>query len=141
MNRRNKPAAKKIDFEPKIPIEPVVPISETIQKEEPIEKNSIVEQPVMKGVFAPKTFSIPKNIPIGENEFIFNLPEFFFNAEYECKLVIFSDNSYGIKMDGKIYECDSLYMGDSMIVDLDDKARRVGNPEIILTGYPYSYTK
>lgn len=134
MNRRNKPVAKKLEFEPKIPLDFVneSEIKQEEQKEIKIPSND--QQQSMKGVFAPRTFAISKQIKIDDTNFIFNLPDYFQN---ECSLLIFDDNTFGIKMNGKIYECDGLSLGDSMVVDLDEKAKKVGTPDFILTAYSY----
>lgn len=140
MNRRNKPVPKKLDFEPNIPVEqPKEPVKEvpkldqSSQEEDVKPANSMPQSTHMKGFFAPKTFFTPKDINIATSKFVFNLPSSF----KDCSLVVFSDNSLGIKMDGKIYECDSSYIGDGLVVDIGEKARKVGAPDFVVTGYPY----
>ena len=133
MNRRNKPITKKLDFEPKIPTEEeVLPILKTEEQIAPKQPNQ--EPQVMKGAFAPRFFATSKEANLEQAEFLINLPDFF---QEECTLVVFNDNSFGVRMDGKIYECDGLFLGDTMVVEMDDKVRKIGTPDLALTVYPY----
>lgn len=125
--------AKKIDFEPRIPTEQeVLPIEKIEQI--PDQKPQESAQQAMKGVFAPRTFASGKEFNLNSNEFIMNLPDFFSG---DCTLVAFNDNTFGIRMNGIVYECDGLFQGDSMMIEMDDKVRKIGNPEFIMNAYPY----
>lgn len=137
MNNRSKPAAKKIIFEPKVP-----PVSQNIkieqpkpieQQETPQEKEITPTQSI-KGTFAPKSFATNREFNVDSHEFIMCLPE---DMTSDCSLIVFTDGSYGIRWKGEIYECDYSQLDDSILVDIDDKVKKIGNPEFILTGYSY----
>jgi hypothetical protein len=142
MNRRNKSAAKKIDFEPKIPTAQEIEQENIKQKaiqqinnEQKInveDSNNSSNGNVMKGIFAPKSFFNSKEFNSNISEFIFNLPDFFTG---DCSFVQFSDNSFAIKMGEQIFECDNIFIGDSMVVEMEDKIRKISNPEFILNVY------
>lgn len=140
MNARGKTPAKKIVFEPKIPEKtsesPVLsPEKSDISATNPVNSPQEVKpSQKMKGIYAPKTFSTPKDFNIETNQFLINLPD----SIEECSLVQFDDGSFGVKSNGKIFECDTAFINESLVVDLDEKAKKVGFPEFILTVYPYS---
>lgn len=129
MNRKPK-AQRKMEFEPKIPVgQPVIiqKPNETIEKDE----KEIVNK--MRGLLAPKTFSdtILQNADI--NMFMMHLPE----SLQACSLLVFDDGSYGLRKNGIVYECDSAIIGDGMAVEISDKVRKLGDVDLLMTGYEF----
>lgn len=139
MNRRNKPATKKIEFEPKIPI--AVPVNTNIVENKPINNtedniastNNITQS--MRGLFAPKSFSTSKTFNSRKNSFILNLPSFFTNDIANTSLVFFDDGSIGIRKNGIIYECDNSFLGDSIVVEINEKVKKIDNADFIVSAY------
>lgn len=144
MNRRNRGNVKKIEFEPKIP-QSAPDIEKQIQEEIKNIKVSEYDKPSttaqsekelvqqMKGLFAPKTFQKNKEFNFERDSFVLNLPNTFEN----CSLLVFEDNSLGIKMDGVIYEVDYSYIGDGSIVEVSDSIKKLNSCDFILTAYNF----
>ncbi|ELA40890.1 uncharacterized protein VICG_02070 [Vittaforma corneae ATCC 50505] len=139
----NQRAKKKIVFEPKIPAElpPKAPANtkyEEKTKEQPQEKE--IAQP-MKGMYAPKTFSSTKEFKMEAHEFILNgniMNDSDIAGDSTLSLVQFSDGSFGIKCEDRVFECDCSFLGDTICVEVDEKVKKVGSPEFIMTVYPNS---
>lgn len=146
MNKKPRGGTKRIEFEPKIPQnipdEPAIgnkkienSIEEGGQTDMRMnvqEESELIQQ--IKGMFAPKTLSKVNDGKIFNprlDSFILILPSNFHNAS----LVIFTDNSIGIRMDDIVYECDYSFIGDGMVVEIGDSVRRMGNCDYILTAY------
>ncbi|KAM0680083.1 hypothetical protein GINT2_001775 [Glugoides intestinalis] len=135
MNGKPKVQAKKILFEPKIPAP-----KQNIPVEPPAKKDTQQEPPQnipIRGVYAPKTFSSPKEFKFGNQQFIMSIPGSF----NDCSLLVFEDGTFGIKHNDQIFECDASFLGDALSIELDDKARIVGNPEFLLSVYPSEIEK
>lgn len=132
MNRRSRASAKKIEFEPKIPQEdketPAMPHAEVIVEQHTEEESG---QQQIKGSLAPKAFSKPREFNIETDSFMLNLPASF----QECSLVVFTDNTLGIRMDGVIYQCDASFIGDGMVVEIGDSVKKIGSCDFLLTAY------
>jgi hypothetical protein len=87
----------------------------------------------MRGIFAPRSFSIGKemgNIKDSDG-FIFHFPKSLAGGS----LVVFEDGSMGIKKDEIIYECDSSYFSDGVAVEISEKIRKIGDIDFFVTGY------
>lgn len=128
MNRRDKKNARQLEFEPKVPATPPV-----VQLEQPVDAPRLhtEEMSAMKGCYAPATFAqIPKFNPTDDG-FILNLPDFLADAS----LVLFADGSFGLRKDGIIYECDTSYLGNSMVVELGEAVVKTGSANFLITGY------
>lgn len=133
MNRRGKVQSKKIEFEPKVDAASTqtIPIEKTPQQDVIQEKKENEVVNMMKGMFAPKGFSSPRDFDILKSGFILCVPSFLKGGS----LLVFDDNSLGLRKDGKIYEVDAGFLGDGIAVDIRDKVRKVGNFDFVLTAY------
>lgn len=135
MNGKPKVQAKKILFEPKIPApKQHTPVEPTIKKENTQEPPQNIP---IRGIYAPKSFSTPKEFKFESHQFIMSIPDSF----NEFSLVVFEDGTFGIKHNDEIFECDASFLGDAVTVELDDKARIVGHPEFLLSVYPSEIEK
>lgn len=137
-NQRGK---KKLVFEPKIPAElPQKAQADTAQESRPEEqpREKEVSQP-MKGMYAPKSFSTAKEFKIETHEFILNgsmLDDGDVASGNSLSLVQFNDGSFAVKCGDKIFECDCSFLGDAICVDVDEKVKKIGSAEFVMTVYP-----
>lgn len=123
-----------MEFEPKMPQEPELPAKKMdmpIDNDEHAQKEPSMQQ--NRGMLAPKTFSQPAEFDIESHRFILNLPDTFEN----CSLLVFEDGTLGIRMDNTVYECDSSFIGDGVVVEVGDAVRKLDRSDFILTAYNY----
>lgn len=121
---------KKIQFEPKIPEKKEIK-KEVIKTEEKIE-NKEEDKTELKGMFAPISFTALKEFQLEKqsNGFIINnLPN---NFQNELTFVQFNDGSFGIRKGNEIYELDSSFLGDGFCVEIEEKAKGIGNVEFMM---------
>lgn len=130
MNRRNV-KSKKIEFEPKIDgNKELIDTNSTDIKVAP--KMNIMDQGgTMEGPHCPKTYSNAKKFDPYSHSFILNVP---FSLENSV-LVIFEDGTLGIRKNNQIYDCVASFIGDGVIVEVDEKVKKLGICDFIVTGY------
>ncbi|KAI5168397.1 hypothetical protein PAEPH01_0094 [Pancytospora epiphaga] len=131
MNRRDRKSVKLLEFEPKVPVNPPEEPKEQTEQPNKIHSNEV---PIIKGTYAPVAFSTTPKFNPSNGNFILNLPDFLLDSSF----VLFDDGSFGFKKEGTIYECDSSYMGNSMVVELDSAATKIGDVDFMVTGYQVS---
>ncbi|KAI5148872.1 hypothetical protein ENBRE01_0584 [Enteropsectra breve] len=135
MNRRNRGEAKKIEFAPNV--EAALQAKPSATEETGETANELNDMPeegqAMKGQNAPKQFGETKEFNIEKHNFVMSLPASMTNSS----LVLFDDGSLGIRANGTIYECDSSFLGSSMVVAVDERVHRINDASFILTGYEF----
>jgi hypothetical protein len=129
MNHKDKPS-KKILFEPKIPLKTQEIVVNPTKTQEEIPK-AAENSGSLKGMFAPVGFSIAKQYTSDKKELVLNnLSEENFEDAY---FVEFSDGTFGIQQGDLIIDCENAFIGDGIIVEIDDKVKKVGTVEYMMT--------
>jgi len=136
MNRGRKPVGKKIDFEPNVlAAQAAVPGVEESRQDAP--RKPVAEKPRiprMMGQYAPVTTEVKsKKFDVRRHGMILHLPKEMEGGSF----VVFDDNTVGIKIGEKIYECNDTFIGDGMIVNFGKKLTKETDVDFILTSYPF----
>ncbi|KAF9764396.1 hypothetical protein NGRA_0588 [Nosema granulosis] len=119
MNRKKK-TTKKFTFEPKIPTQKV---EEVKIEEEEVESNNEYSAEALKGKFGPLLLE-DKDVKVDRNaSSLICIPE----LKENMKLVVFEDDSYGLRVGNEILKLESLFVEGDMAVEHKESLYKIGN--------------
>lgn len=130
MNRKKK-ATKKFTFEPKIPTQQVEEVAIEEKPEETlVDSNNDYSADSLKGKFGPLLLDDKPTVMNSQklNNFLICIPE----LTEGMKLVVFEDNSFGLRVGDKIIGLDTMASEGDIVVDHKESLYKIGDVETYL---------